>query len=269
MNILEEIAAKRAADLAGKKQKTPLAQVEAQARELAQAELNVQGKFTFPFRESLAKEGMRFICEVKKASPSKGVIAEEFPYLAIAGEYEQAGAAAISVLTEPHYFLGSDDYLKEIAAQVKIPVLRKDFTIDAYQIYEAKLLGASAVLFICALLEDAKLKEFIEIAHELGLSALVEAHDEAEVERAVDAGAQIIGVNNRNLKDFTVDIKNSVRLRTLAPSNCLFVAESGIKTAKDIAVLKENGVDAVLIGETLMRASDKCAMLRELGGGIR
>ena len=274
MNILEEIAAKRAEDLVRKKQEIPLAVVERQAKKLAKTELESQGKFPFPFRESLKKgqnpagEGMRFICEVKKASPSKGIIAEEFPYLVIAGEYEQAGAAAISVLTEPHYFLGSDDYLKEIAAQVKIPVLRKDFTIDAYQIYEAKLLGASAVLLICALLEDAKLKEFIKIAHELGISALVEAHDETEVQRAVAAGAQIIGVNNRNLKDFTVDIRNSVHLRALAPKTCLFVAESGIKTAEDIAVLKENGVDAVLIGETLMRAADKRAMLQELGGGI-
>lgn len=269
MNILEEIAAKRAADLAEKKREISFSSVEKQARGIARAELNERGKFSFPFRESLAKEGMRFICEVKKASPSKGIIAEEFPYLAIAGEYEQAGAAAISVLTEPHYFLGSDNYLKEIAAQVNVPVLRKDFTIDAYQIYEAKLLGASAVLLICALLEDAKLKEFIKIAHELGVSALVEAHDETEVQRAVAAGAQIIGVNNRNLKDFTVDIRNSVHLRALAPKTCLFVAESGIKTAEDIAVLKENGVDAVLIGETLMRAADKRAMLQELGGGIR
>lgn len=274
MNILEEIAAKRAEDLVRKKQEIPLAVVERQAKKLAKTELESQGKFPFPFRESLkkgqnpARESMRFICEVKKASPSKGIIAEEFPYLAIAGEYEQAGAAAISVLTEPHYFLGSDDYLKEIAAQVKIPVLRKDFTIDAYQIYEAKLLGASAVLLICALLEDAKLKEFIETAHELGLSALVEAHDETEVQRAVAAGAQIIGVNNRNLKDFTVDIRNSVHLRALAPKGCLLVAESGIKTAEDVAMLKENGVDAVLIGETLMRASDKRAMLQELGDSI-
>ncbi len=268
MNILEEIAAKRKNDLAAKKQEIPLYVVKEQARQLAKAEIKERGKFSFSFRESLAKEGMCFICEVKKASPSKGIIAEEFPYLAIAGEYERAGAAAISVLTEPHYFLGSDNYLKEIAAKVKIPALRKDFTIDAYQIYEAKLLGASAVLLICALLEDAKLKEFIEIAHELGLSALVEAHDETEVQRAVAAGAQIIGVNNRNLKDFTVDIKNSVRLRELAPKTSLFVAESGIKTAEDIAVLKENGVDAVLIGETLMRATDKRAMLQKLGGGI-
>lgn len=217
MNILEEIAAKRADDLAEKKQEASFATIKELAEKLAKKELEIQGGFRFPFKESLAKEGMRFICEVKKASPSKGIIAEEFPYLAIAGEYEQAGAAAISVLTEPHYFLGSDNYLKEIAAQVNVPVLRKDFTIDAYQIYEAKLLGASAVLLICALLEDAKLKEFIKIAHELGVSALVEAHDETEVQRAVAAGAQIIGVNNRNLKDFTVDIKNSVRLRALAP----------------------------------------------------
>ncbi len=267
MNILEEIAEKRRGDLAEKKQKFPPEVVEAQARQLAEAERKLQGKFRFPFRESLAKDGLRFICEIKKASPSKGVIAEEFPYLAIAEEYEQAGAAAISVLTEPHYFLGSDSYLKEIAAQRNIPVLRKDFTIDAYQIYEAKLLKASAVLLICALLEDAQIKEYIETAHALGLSALVEAHDEGEVKRALAAGAQIIGVNNRNLIDFSVNIKNSIYLRSMVPENCLFVAESGIKTAEDIALLKENGVDAVLIGETLMRATDKRAMLEAFGGG--
>lgn len=269
MNILEEIAAKRRCDLAAKKREIPLEVVKEQAEKLAKAERKDQGAFRFPFKESLAKEGIRFICEVKKASPSKGVIAEEFPYLTIAEEYERAGAAAISVLTEPHYFLGSDTYLKEIAAQRNIPVLRKDFTIDAYQIYEAKLLGASAVLLICALLEDAQLKEFLETAHALGLSALVEAHDETEVKRAVAAGAQIIGVNNRNLKDFSVDIKNSVHLRKSVPKDVVFVAESGIKTAEDIALLKENGVDAVLIGETLMRAADKRVMLETLGGGAR
>ena len=194
------------------------------------------------------------------------MIAEEFPYLTIAQEYERAGAVAISVLTETDYFLGSPQYLKEIAAEVKIPVLRKDFTVDEYQIYEAKILGAKAVLLIVALLELPVLKRYIEICDRLGLSALVEVHDEEEMKIAVDAGARLIGVNNRNLKDFTVDIHNSMRLRKLAPEDAVFVAESGIRTAEDIQELRDGGVNAVLIGETLMRSSDKKKMLDELRG---
>ena len=220
----------------------------------------------FPFEQALCGSDISFICEVKKASPSKGVIAEEFPYLTIAQEYERAGAVAISVLTETDYFLGSPQYLKEIAAEVKIPVLRKDFTVDEYQIYEAKILGAKAVLLIVALLELPVLKRYIEICDRLGLSALVEVHDEEEMKIAVDAGARLIGVNNRNLKDFTVDIHNSMRLRKLAPEDAVFVAESGIRTAEDIQELRNGGVNAVLIGETLMRSSDKKKMLDELRG---
>ena len=211
----------------------------------------------FPFAKALAAPGMSFICEVKKASPSKGIIAEDFPYLDIAKEYEAAGAAAISVLTETKYFLGSDCYLKEIAETVKIPVLRKDFTVDAYQIYEAKVLGASAVLLICAILEKEQIREYLDIAHSLGMSALVEAHDEEEIEKALDAGGGILGVNNRNLKDFTVDIRNSVRLRERIPAGKLYVSESGIRTPEDVGVLYRNGTNAVLIGETLMRSSEK------------
>ncbi|MCI5650266.1 MAG: indole-3-glycerol phosphate synthase TrpC [Fusicatenibacter sp.] len=218
----------------------------------------------FPFEKALAKPGISFICEVKKASPSKGIIAPEFPYLEIAKEYEQAGAAAISCLTEPEFFLGSDQYLLEIASLVSIPVLRKDFTIDPYMIYEAKVLNASAVLLICSLLNDAQLKEYLEIAHSLGLSALVEAHTEEEVDRAVAVGARIIGVNNRNLKDFTVDIQNSERLRSRVPGEILYVSESGIRTPEDIGRLYRNGTDAVLIGETLMRSEDKKAELNKL-----
>jgi indole-3-glycerol phosphate synthase len=203
---------------------------------------------------------------VKKASPSKGIIAEHFPYEEIAVEYEKAGADALSVLTEPTYFKGSDDYLAAIRKKVQIPILRKDFTVDEYMLYEAKKIGADAVLLICAILSPMQLSEYRGIAEELGLSALVEAHDEAEVEMALNAGARIVGVNNRNLKDFTVDINNSVRLRELVPPEVLFVSESGMKTRADIARLEQNGTNAVLIGETFMRSADKAGMLRELAG---
>lgn len=220
----------------------------------------------FPFEEALKGEGIHFICECKKASPSKGLIAKEFPYLDIAKEYEDAGASCISVLTEPKWFLGANAYLKEITDAVKIPCIRKDFTVDEYMIYEAKTLGASAVLLICSILSEETIRKYIKICDTLGLSALVEAHDEEEVYMAARAGARIIGVNNRNLKDFTVDIHNSGRLRKLVPQDILFVAESGIKTNEDIKVLEEDHVNGVLIGETLMRAADKKAMLDELRG---
>ena len=211
--------------------------------------------------------GLAFICECKKASPSKGLIAPDFPYLQIAADYEAAGADAISVLTEPKWFLGSDEYLREIAATVRIPCLRKDFTVDEYMIYEARALGASAVLLICSLLSGSRINEYIGICDALGMSALVEAHDEAEVRKALDAGARIIGVNNRNLKDFTVDTENSRRLRSLIPGDVLFVSESGVSTPRDVALLEEIGADAVLIGETLMRAQDRKAKLAWLKGG--
>lgn len=222
----------------------------------------------YPFKQALAAPDISFICEVKKASPSKGVIAEEFPYLSIAKEYEEAGAAAISVLTEPYYFKGKDIYLQEILQNVSIPILRKDFTVDAYQIYEARTLGASAILLICALLEEEQLKEYLTIAHCLGLSALVETHTEREVETALRIGAGIIGVNNRNLKTFEVDIQTSNRLRRMIPKEILFVSESGIKTPQDVAKLRENGTNAVLIGETLMRSADKKGQLEELRAGV-
>lgn len=222
----------------------------------------------YPFKQALAAPDISFICEVKKASPSKGVIAEEFPYLSIAKEYEEAGAAAISVLTEPYYFKGKDIYLQEILQNVSIPILRKDFTVDAYQIYEARTLGASAILLICALLEEEQLKEYLTIAHSLGLSALVETHTEREVETALRIGAGIIGVNNRNLKTFEVDIQTSNRLRRMIPKKILFVSESGIKTPQDVEKLRENGTNAVLIGETLMRSADKKGQLETLRAGV-
>ena len=223
----------------------------------------------FAFEKALRRPELSFICECKKASPSKGLIAPDFPYLEIAKEYEKAGADCISVLTEPKWFLGKDQYLKEIAEKVSIPCLRKDFTVDPYMIYEAKVLGASAVLLICSILEKEQLKEYRQIAEELGLSALVEAHDETEIAEALEAGARIIGVNNRNLKDFTVDTENSRKLRNMIPKEVLFVSESGVKTPEDVRKLREIGADAVLIGETLMRAADKKAELEYLKTGKR
>ena len=223
-------------------------------------------KGNFTFENALKKPDIAFICECKKASPSKGLIAPEFPYLSIAREYEAAGADAVSVLTEPKWFLGSDKYLKDIAEAVSIPCLRKDFTVDEYMIYEAKLLGASAVLLICSILSEEQIKEYIGICDGLGLSALVEAHDGEEVEIALRAGARMIGVNNRNLKDFSVDTENSRRLRQMIPPEVLFVSESGVGCAEDVSSLRGIGADAVLIGETLMRAADKKAKLRELKG---
>lgn len=218
----------------------------------------------FEFENALKNPDISFICECKKASPSKGIIAEDFPYLQIALEYEKAGADCISVLTEPKWFLGSDDYLREIAEAVSVPCIRKDFTVDDYMIYEAKLLGAKAVLLICSILNPEQIKSYIEVCDRLGLSALVETHDENEVKTAVECGARIIGVNNRNLNDFSVDTGNSRRLRELVPPEILFVSESGVKSADDIALLRESGADAVLIGETLMKAHDKTAKLAQL-----
>lgn len=221
----------------------------------------------FRFEKALAADGdIHFICECKKASPSKGLIAPDFPYLEIARQYEEAGASAISVLTEPKWFLGSPEYLREIAEEVTVPCLRKDFTVDPYMIYEAKLLGASAILLICAILDTGTLEEYLKVADSLGLSAIVEAHDEAEVASAVSAGARIIGVNNRNLKDFTVDIHNSIRLRSCAPAGTIFVAESGIRTPEDVEILRQNGVNAVLVGEQLMRAGSPKEELNRLRG---
>ncbi len=258
MNILDQLADYARQRVEEAKRQTPLAELRRQAMALPKGD--------FRFEKALAKQGLSFICECKKASPSKGLIAPNFPYLQIAKEYETAGADAISVLTEPKWFLGSDSYLKEIAAAVSTPCLRKDFTVDDYMIYEAKLLGASAVLLICAILDDVQLREYIAICADLGLSALVETHDDAEVDRALAAGARILGVNNRNLKTFTVDTENSRRLRARIPQDVLFVSESGVKTAADVAGLAAIGADAVLIGETLMRAPDKTAKLRELKG---
>ena len=258
MTILDELAAYARERVAREKENISLSEL----RRMALA----SPKGSFAFENALKTDDIAFICECKKASPSKGLIAPDFPYLQIALDYEAAGADCISVLTEPKWFLGSNDYLKEIAENVKIPCLRKDFTVDEYMIYEAKLLGASAVLLIAAILSQEQLSEYIDICDGLGLSALVEAHDEAEAIAAINAGARIIGVNNRNLKDFSVDTENSRRLRSMIPASVLFVSESGVRTAEDVQALRDIGADAVLIGETLMKAQDKRQKLTELRG---
>lgn len=260
MTILDQLANYARERTEQAKKKIPLDEIKRQALALP--------KGSFAFENALKRSGISFICECKKASPSKGLIAPDFPYLQIAKEYEAAGADCISVLTEPKWFLGSDEYLKEIAKTVSIPCLRKDFTVDKYMIYEAKVLGASAVLLICSILTEEEIREYLYLCDELGLSALVEAHDEAEVSVAVKAGARLICINNRNLHDFSVDTDNSRRLRELIPRDVLFVSESGVRTAEDVAKLRAIGADAVLIGETLMRAPDKIAKLAELRGAV-
>ena len=236
--------------------------------EMQKKALSIQANTPFCFEKALQSRELSFICEVKKASPSKGLIAEDFPYLQIAQEYESAGASAISVLTEPEFFQGNNTYLSQIKQAVSIPVLRKDFTVDDYQIYEAKVLGADAVLLICALLNTDILAQYITVCDTLGLSALVEAHTENEVQSALQAGARVIGVNNRNLKTFEVDISTCTKLRALVPSNVVFVAESGIQTPQDIAALKQANVSAVLVGETLMRSTNKKEELSRLRGDV-
>lgn len=259
MNILDQLAEYSRLRVAEDKKKISLEEMKNIAIHTKNERL-----CDFAFEKELKKYGLSFICECKKASPSKGLIEPDFRYLEIAREYEAAGADCISVLTEPKWFLGSDEYLKEIAKTVSIPCIRKDFTVDEYQIYQAKTLGAAAVLLICSILSEVQLGEYIKICDSLGISALVEIHNEKEAGMAVRAGARIIGVNNRNLKDFTVDTANSRKLRDLIPDDIIFVSESGVKSTDDIRAIREIGADAVLIGETLMRADDKKAKLDEL-----
>ena len=235
--------------------------------ELKQEVLNLEINKDFPFKNALDEDGISIIAEVKKASPSKGLIAEDFDYVQIAKDYEDAGASAISVLTEPYFFQGSDDFLKEISENVSVPILRKDFIIDEYMIWEAKLLGASAILLIVSILDTVQLKKYLDLAHDLGLSAIVETHDGDEIRKAMIVGAEIIGVNNRNLNDFTVNIENSIDLRRCVSGDVIFISESGIKTKEDVRKLRENDVDAVLIGETLMKSDDKKQMVSELKNG--
>ena len=258
MTILDKIAERTKLRVTRYKEKISLDELKQQALNLPRG--------NFPFEVALKRPELSFICECKKASPSKGLIAPNFPYIEIAKAYEFAGADAISVLTEPEFFLGDDKFLSEIVGEVSIPCLRKDFVVDEYMIYQAKILGASAILLICAILDDTQLKNFSATCDKLGLSALVEAHDEQEINRALKCGAKIIGVNNRNLKDFTVDTDNAKKLRSLVPRDVIFVSESGVQTSADVKKIRELGADAVLIGEVLMRAVDKKSKLDELRG---
>ncbi len=258
--MLDEIVAKTRERLDESKKNKSIEELKAEVQQLEVTQ-------DFPFKKALSEPEISIIAEVKRASPSKGLIAEDFDYLAIAKDYENAGASAISVLTEPYFFMGSDDYLKEISQNVSIPILRKDFVIDEYMIWEAKQLGASAVLLIVSILSMVELKKYLDLAHDLGLSAIVEAHDATEIRTALNVGAEIIGVNNRDLTNFTVDIENSISLRRCVSGDVIFISESGIKTPQDVRRLKENNVDAVLIGETLMKSDDKKAMILELKNG--
>lgn len=253
--ILDELAAYAAYRVAEAEKKISREEMRKMAEKLPKGD--------FRFEKALKRNGMSFICEVKKASPSKGMIAEHFPYVEIAREYEQAGADCVSVLTEPKWFLGSDEIFKEIRSAIRLPMIRKDFTVDAYQIYEAKVMGADAVLLICALLSTETIREYIGICEELGLTALVETHDETEILSAVEAEARVIGVNNRNLKNFTVDFTNASRLREKIPGNMIFAAESGVKGPEDVGALAAIGADAVLVGEALMKSADKTTTLAD------
>lgn len=260
MTILEQLADHARERTENAKKTYPLEKLREQALSLPQ--------LNFAFEKAIRKKELSFICECKKASPSRGIIAHNFPYLQIAKEYEAAGADCISVLTEPKWFLGNKEYLHQIASTVSIPCLRKDFTVDEYMIYESRILGASAVLLICSISSERQIGEYIQICDAMGISALVEAHDEQEIAMAVHVGARLIGVNNRNLRDFTVDTENSFRFREMIPRDILFVSESGIRNAQDVEKLRQVGADAVLIGETLMRAENKAAKLTELRGVI-
>jgi indole-3-glycerol phosphate synthase len=256
MNILEEIAAYTTKRIEEAKRQRSASELEKEAFALPKGD--------FAFEKALRKEGLSFICEVKRASPSRGIIAQEFPYVRIAQEYAAAGADAISCLTEPKWFLGSDAIFGEIRRKVGTPMLRKDFTVSPYQIRQARIMGANAVLLICAILTERELAEYLGLCGELGLAALTETHDETEIGKSVRCGAKIIGVNNRNLHDFSVDNSNSTRLRDLVPADRIFVSESGIRTPEDVAAVRRAGADAVLIGETVMRAADKAAALDKL-----
>jgi indole-3-glycerol phosphate synthase len=259
--VLDEIAAYTRTRVAAQKARRPLAELQTAC---ASAEYAARIAAPNPFEAALRQPGVSFICEVKQASPSKGTIVEEFPYIDIARDYERSGADAVSCLTEPRWFRGSDEIFSEIRDAVALPMLRKDFTVDAYQIYQARLLGADAVLLICALLDEAALAGFLELCDQLGLAALVETHDEDEIARALNAGARIIGVNNRNLKDFSVDFENAARLRSSIPQGHLFVAESGVSSPTDAAHLAQAGADAILVGEFMMRAADRAATLAQM-----
>ncbi len=257
MTILDKLADLSRARAAADQEKVPETVLREQVKALGKGNGEA-------FLSALKKPGISFICEIKKASPSKGLISPDFPYLKIAADYERAGADCISCLTEPEYFLGSDQIFREVRAQVSLPMLRKDFTVSAYQLDQARVMGANAALLIVSLLDEKTLEAYLERCDELGIAALVETHDGEEISRAVSAGAKIIGVNNRNLKDFSVDFENAARLRDRIPADCIYVAESGVKTPEDVQRLRQIGADAALIGETLMRSADPAETLDQL-----
>ena len=256
-NILQTIAAHARTRVAADRAKISLEELKALCQEAGPG----QGE---QFVSALNRPGLSFLCEIKKASSFLGLISPDFPYLDIARAYEAAGADGVSCLTEPKWFLGSDDIFRQVRRTISLPMLRKDFTVDEYQIYQARLMGANAVLLIVSLLDGETLKGYLNLCRSLGLAALVETHDGQEVDAALNAGAEIIGVNNRNLKDFSVDFSNAARLRDRIPPGVLYVAESGLTGPEDAAALKRLGADAALVGEALMRAPDKGAMLASL-----
>lgn len=256
MFILDKICSSKVKEIEGRKKQLPLAKLEKALNGLQP---------TRDFGEAIkSPESVKLIAEVKKASPSAGVIREPFNHIEIARLYEQGGASAISVLTDEQFFQGKLEYLTEIKQVVKLPLLRKDFIIDPYQIYEARVAGADAVLLIARLLSNEKLRAYLKLSHELGMVCLVEVHNADEIKRTLDTDAMIIGINNRDLSTFKTDLETTFKLRSLIPEGKTIVSESGISTRNDIKRLKECGVDAVLIGETLMRATNIIAKIREL-----
>ena len=273
MNILEELANTARERVKKDKESVSLERMKEFAREMTNASdvaCSVGSAYSGKaFYDAVSREGLSFICEIKKASPSKGIIDPEFDYLKIAADYEAAGADCMSCLTEPSRFLGSDEIFKSVRAAVKTPMIRKDFTIEEYQIYQAKAMGANCVLLICSLLDEKTLSEYLKICDELGLAALTETHDGEEIKKAVSSGAKMIGVNNRNLKDFSVDFENAAKLRDMIPAGTLYVAESGVKSVDDLKLLNSIGADAVLMGEVLMRAEDRIARLNEFKAAVR
>ncbi len=260
MSILDKILDSTKQRVASKKAKLPLNELKNKldSMDCARAESS--------FEKALKTKDFALICEVKKASPSKGIIAHDFNHTQIALDYAQGGANAISCLTEPEFFLGSDEYLSEIRQSVSLPILRKDFIIDEYMIYEAKLIGADAILLITRILSKEQLKDFFTLASELGLDVLVETHTLDDVKKALFCGAKIIGINNRDLQSFEVDLNHSIRLRSELPDDVVCISESGIKSYDDIRLLRENGINGALIGEELMRSQDKQALIRALKG---
>ena len=245
MNILDEIVAKTKSKLEEKKQGLSLEELS--------SKIDFENLKETNFKKSLQNKAEAIIAEIKRASPSAGIISDNFDPVLKSKEYESFGASALSILTEEDYFLGNIDYLKDVKAITSLPILRKDFIVDEYQIYESKLIGADCILLIASILNDEELKNFSEIAERLKLDYIIEVHDEEELQRVQHFSNAIIGVNNRNLKTFDVDINNSVELKKIFEGENIFIAESGIKSKKDIEYLKQHNINVFLIGESLMK----------------